>query len=156
MSANEKAEVVIVVIKKMLRWIAVGITAIFSIGLIIYGYFSFDNWYSFERHKEKVYIAVSFDETVCTKDFPLVIKITNNSSKTISKVSIDVDVTRTGYSRNINGYQYLDSDKIIKPREDWQSCWRVESKEGTFLKPIYLDGKNMTVKVSYYNPTFED
>jgi hypothetical protein len=156
MSANEKAEVVIIVIKKILKWVAVGFAAILSIGLLIFSYYSFDDWYSFERHKQKVIVSASFDEKICSKEFPLLIKVINKSSKTILSINVSIDVTRNGFSSVINGYSNYDYDKIIKPEEGWGECWAVETKDSNGFARKYLDGKNMTAKVRYYSPTFEE
>ena len=155
MSANETAEAILIVIKRLLKWASIAALIVLILAAILYGYFSFDEWYSRDRHKQKVIVDAGFDEKVCSKDFPLLIKVLNKSSKTISSINIGIDVTKNGFSSRINGYGSFDYDKIIKPEEGWGQCWAVETQDSTGFSRKYLDGKNMSVKVTYFNPVFE-
>ena len=111
---------------KMISWIfRIGIFAI-VLFLVVVSAIKIDNWYNYDRHKEKIDIAVHFNNRECNYQNPVHVKITNNSVRTISETMIKIIVTEKGYSNQINRlWDSLDSYKIIEPDGEWSSCWSV-------------------------------
>lgn len=154
MSANENAEAILIVIKKIFRWIAMAVLALIGLFIIIFSWSKFSDWYKIDRHKNNIKVVALFDKKICDdKNFPLLIGVVNNSSKTIEKISINIKVTKTGFSSKLNGWGNFDYDKIIKPGESWGLCWSVNSAD--YGKPN-LDGNDMDAVVEYFSPTFSD
>ena len=73
--------------------------------------------------RDQVVVSVSYNEENCAKKYPLLVKIHNKSSKTVTKVSWDLDVYQPGYSTDLAGYADYSSDKILRPGEEWQTCY---------------------------------
>jgi len=154
MSANEKAEAILIVIKRILRWCAYGILGLIAAGLVIAACIWVYQWLTVDRHKANIKVVALFGEKVCDdKKFPMLVGIVNNSSKTLEKISVDVKVTRIGYSSKLNGWDSFAYDKIIKPGESWAQCWSVR---GTDYARSNLDGTDLEAAVESFTPTFMD
>lgn len=77
---------------------------------------------------DKVSVTVLYNVATCNYYSPLFITIINNSNKTITKVSWDVNTYVPGYSTDISGWpNNYSSDKILKPGESWSSCYTLPS-----------------------------
>jgi hypothetical protein len=155
MSANEKAEAILIVIKKILKWIGLGIAALIAIGVLLYAWSEFDDWYSVDRHKSKVKVVAFFDDKNCSKQYPLFIGIVNNSSKIIQSVSVSVKVTNKGFSKRLNYDSSYPSDKILAPSESWGYCWTVLDDNYDWAKRKPLDGKDMEATVTSFYVEFK-
>ncbi len=153
MSANETAEAILIVIKRIAKWIAFLILGICLISGCVAAYVWADNYFGYERFKKKVDLIVRFDKKECNDpNFPLFVLIGNKSDKKILKVNFDIFVTKKGYSSKLNNYESYDSDKIIKKNEGFSSCYSVMA-EGYNSPP--LNGEDMDVRVTDYTVTFE-
>ena len=153
MSAKENAEAILIVIKRILKWVVFAVLGIVVLFLCLSAYNNFDEWFKNGRYKKNVLVKVEFDKSVCsTKEYPLHITIVNNSTKTIKSTYIDLIVTKKGYSAKINDYGGLSDDKIIEPKTTWSSCWMVKGKSYNSK----LDGENMDVALDYFTVTFND
>jgi hypothetical protein len=153
MSAKETAEAILIVIKRIAKWIAFLILGLCLIWGCVAVYMSVANYFGYERFKKKVDLIVRFDKKQCSDpNFPLFVLIGNQSDKKILKVNFDIFVTKKGYSSKLNNYQSYDSDKIIKKNEGFSSCYTVKADgyDGTSL-----NGEDMDVKVTDYTVTFE-
>ena len=158
MSSNEKAEAILIVLKRIgkaiLKWAGIVIAAIIAISLVIWAYSSINEWYSVDRHKDKIIVVASFDGKVCPdKKFPLMLAVGNESSKTIKNIYISLTVTKKGFSSKLNNWRGFEYDKIIEPGGTWTMCWAVNSTD--YDKPN-LDGVEMDVVVDSFNPTFKE
>lgn len=154
MSANDKAQAILIVIKKLLKWVAIAILTLIAIGLLIFAWSKFDDWYTVDRHKKNIQVVALFGEKVCTdKKFPMLLGVVNNSTKTIEKIYVYVKVNRIGYSSKLNRWGSLDYDKIIKPGESWGQCWSVVSAD--YDKPN-LDGVDLEAEIESFTPIFRD
>ena len=151
MTAQENAEAIIIVIKKLAKWMLVGVFIIALLFGVIYLWSTLSDWYQVGRHEPKIAVIVKFDKTECPeKEFPLSIFVGNSSTKTIENISVYVKVTNLGYSKKINDYSSLHSDKLIKPTEGFQACWRVDSTKFNET----LDGENMAVVLEKFYVEF--
>jgi len=155
MSANEKAEAILIVIKRLLKWFAFGVGGLIALCIVIYAISEVSDWYSKDRHKAKVKVGASFNPEKCDAAHPIYVGIVNDSTKTITNFSIYLKITRDGYSKILNkSYEPLNSDFIVKPGVGAQSCWGVYSDD--YNNPKLLDGKNMQVEVDHFYVTFKD
>ena len=152
MSANEKAEAIILVIKRIFKWVAKAIGILILMGIAIYYFSELSSWYTKGRHEAKVKVEVKFDTTNCSKEMPLSVQIINGSTKTIERMSLYVDVNYSGRSSKINDWHSLDMDYIIPPSKTASLCWGVLSKDDSKV----LSGQNMTVFVDHYYTTFKE
>lgn len=78
--------------------------------------------------EESVAISLTYDEKQCGKGYPLRVRITNGSDKTIKKVTWDLNAYVPGYSTDISGYQNYKCDKILKPGQNWETCYSLPSE----------------------------
>ena len=87
-----------------------------------------------ERQKDalnkRVDVSVMHSLYSCNHDFPLLVTIINNSSKTITKVEWNISIYIPGHSTDISGFDhsYFSSDKILKPGVVLKSCYRLPPK----------------------------
>lgn len=65
------------------------------------------------------------DETFrCNRDFPLLVRFTNQSEDTIGKIRFEIEAYRKGYAEPISSYTpFFESSAIIDPGYWLESCW---------------------------------
>jgi len=157
MSSYETTESIIILLKRLGKWVAIAFVVLIGIWVLILAWLKFNTWYSIDRHKANVEVVAFFDYKNCTKEYPLFIGVVNNSSKTIESISTNVKVTKRGYSSRLNYDTSYSSDKILLPAEGWGSCWKVfsDNYDSNYdRKP--LDGDGMEVVVTSFYPIFKD
>jgi len=145
-SASEKAEVILIVIKRIIKWIS--ITAMIVAGIIliviIHGDYQYnrDRELSLEYEREKqelednvVISAMHAAGMGCQKDYPYFYSVKNNTNKTVRMVEFKVDLMRKGFSKILNETTELEEDKILKPGESYGRCFRVISNED-YVTPV--------------------
>lgn len=106
---------------------------IMLLGLLILGCFLL--WYfaisipdqNRKALQRNVQVTVKYNLTECGANYPLLIHINNNSNKTISKIEWHLNVYIEGHSTDISGYSNYSCDKILKPGENWESCYSLPS-----------------------------
>ena len=152
-TAKEKAEVIFIVIKRIIKWVLItSISLVFGMVLII----KISQWYDYQtegKYKEQVIIKAFYPEKgECTKDFPYRYIILNESEKTIEKVDFSIGIRKKGFSNEINAYTNFNSYKILKPKEGLGNCFRVERAD---YKGDITD-KDVDVVITYRNVTFLD
>ena len=88
MSAQENAEAIIIVIKKVGIWLLIItlILALLFLGILAYN--RLHEYFSYDRHKNLVYLSATFNKEQCTVDYPLLITLENSSTKTIMSVNL--------------------------------------------------------------------
>jgi hypothetical protein len=154
MSAKETAEAILIVIKRILKWILYAILMLSVIWGALWALSELYDWYTHDRYLKKIQVAAAFDKNACSAEFPLLLQIENGSSKTVTSVNIYLEVTNEGRSTILNkDYQSFDSDMILKTSEAASSCWKISGKDSPYKS---LSGDGMKVKVSRYYVTFED
>ena len=151
MSANEKAEAVLIVIKKILKWILFAALALTAIVIVIIYWSKASDWYETGRHEAKIKVTGGFNLKECSKEMPLMLTITNDSSRTVEKMTIYVDVTKEGRSTKINNYSDLLMDYILAPGKKVSLCWGVLEKDTYKV----LSGEGMAVTIDHFYTTFK-
>ncbi len=130
-SPNETAEAILIVLKKILKWILFGtllLVVVLFIGTKIEAQWE---WHTYGKYEEKVTIKfVKFiEDKECSKEFPYMYVITNESSKVVEQTRFSVEVRRVGYSNVINSYTHIIDNKILKPNETSMSCFRTTAAD---------------------------
>ena len=130
-SPNETAEAILIVLKKILKWIFFG--SLLSVAVLFIGtkVETLWEWQTNGKHAEKVTIKfVTFlKDEECSKDYPYMYVITNESSKVVEETNFSVEVRRVGYSNVINSYTNITDSKILKPTETSMNCFRTTTTE---------------------------
>lgn len=134
MTPHEYAEAILIVIKKVFQWLVTAMFAMVLLLALLVGLVFAKDWYFQGRHLAKVQVEVSLSTALCKEDHPLFIRITNGSERTIRSTSLQVDVTKQGYSTKINDEARYVSDKVLKPGETTGSCWKVPAKNAFSLR----------------------
>ncbi len=134
MTPHEYAEAILIVVKKVFQWLVTAMVAMVLLLALLVGLVFAKDWYFQGRHLAKVQVEVSLSTALCKEDHPLFIRITNGSERTIRSTSIQVDVTKQGYSTKINDEARYVSDKVLKPGETTGSCWKVPAKNAFSLR----------------------
>ena len=153
MSSNEKAEAVIIILKRIFKWLLIGVISLIALIYIASKVSDLIDWYSEGRHKAKVSVIAKFDKKLCAKkEHPLFIGVINNSTKTIIKTTVYVKVTKIGYSSQLNNSASFNEDKIIEPNDGWGNCWSVIAQDYR----TNLNGDDMDVAIDFFNVTFKE
>lgn len=134
-------------IKKILKVVGVIILLIIVLFLLFLGYLWFEDKQR-QAEEDKVEMTVRYDLDECPEDFPLFVKILNNSDRTINSVDFDIRITRKGYSKNLAEWGDYGSDKIIEPGSGWESCWKykLQAEYERYNNP---DNLNFTIGYKY-------
>lgn len=156
MTPQEKAESVLIIIKKLFKWAVVGTLVVVLLFGLLLGYLSVQEWFTTDRHKNKIKVELTFNAPDCDKQMPMKVAIQNNSSKTLTNISIYFKVTKKGHSTKLNNYGDFESDKILAPKEYINYCTAVESKDSNGFKREYLSEPNLIAEISSFYPTFKD
>jgi hypothetical protein len=153
--ANQTAEAVLIVIKRIFKWIVIAlIVVIVCIGLVawVLDYTSTIEYRKKQEQENMVSIVASRNEEQCTSAYPYFYGIVNNSEKTVNNVKFTVEIRRKGFSSALNSYTSIDEDKILKPGEGYGRCFRATKKD--------YDGdvkdKDVDIIVTYKVVTFQD
>ena len=151
--ANVKAEAILIVIKRILKWIGLSIVGIGILSFVGIQY----KEYEFKQKKktEDTVIIKAFypTEFPCGNDFPYRYTIVNNSGRTVEKVTFTVGIKRIGFSSDINRYTSIDEDKIILNNEGYGRCFRA-ADANDYSKN--LTEKDVDIVITYKNVTFKE
>ncbi|MGA0882446.1 MAG: hypothetical protein ACO3QP_06505 [Burkholderiaceae bacterium] len=158
MTPQEYAEAILIVIKRLFQWLVTAMVAIVLLLGLLVGLVFAKDWYFQDRHLAKVQVEVSLSTALCKPDHPLFIRITNGSERTIRSTSIQVDITKLGYSTKINDEARYVSDKVLKPGETTGSCWKVPAKNAFSLREQdqYIAAEGHVARLFDVKAVFED
>lgn len=87
----------------------------------VVGYAAVDKMFS-DNLRDKVRVSAKINEFCKDPAFPISVGIFNSSNRTVEHVSFRVIAKRAGYSNSVYD-GYYETDKIIKPKETFASCW---------------------------------
>ena len=152
-SPQETAEAILIVLKRILKWLLI---ASISIGVLIWAFFGYtdhqrsQDYEKKKKQEEKVTIYAYYPGEGCAVGYPYFYVIKNNSDKEVSKVEFWVEVRKKGFSKPLNSYTSIEEYKILKPEDKWARCFRAENKD--------WDGdvteKDVEIVVTWKNVTF--
>lgn len=98
------------------------------------------NWYTVDRHLQKVAIMVYTEKKDCDDDlFPIFVMIGNSSEKTVERVTFTLAARVKGRSTNLAEYHSYSDDRIIEAKTGWAQCWAVPKLRETVKDPRALD-----------------
>lgn|SRR5262245_2969144 len=127
-------------------------------GLVGLGYMFYLNQQDQVRRTEErdnnVVVRAAYNATVCARETPLHITITNtNARSTVSRVSWRISAYRPGYSSNVVAYDFergaFSSDKILAPKETVGWCYAIP-RLTTVDDPSSLTYQIHSKSVSFY------
>jgi hypothetical protein len=101
--------------------LSIAVCFVLAIGAFFYLYIHHD-----ESERQKVSLNVEFNISKCSANYPLLINITNGSTRPVSKIDFDFEARKQGFSDNLVTYSnYNHTDKILMPSETYEICWRL-------------------------------
>lgn len=122
--AGELAEAVLIVIRRILKWLAIAIGGVLAIGaLAAAGYWAW-GYLTYDLPKSKVEIVTGVGDDRCTADHPVFVGVVNRSDRTVLKTSIRLQAFIPGRSTNFATWNRMSDDRIIKPGDGFGQCWR--------------------------------
>jgi hypothetical protein len=151
--AKIKAEAILIVIKKILKWIGLSLVCI---GLLIFLVYQYGEYETKQRKEIEDKVSVKAfhpKEGPCSKDFPYAYVVLNESGRVVERVTFTVGIKRSGFSSDINRYTSITEDKIIASKEGWSRCFRAEDAN-QYGKD--LTEKDVDIVISYKNVKFKD
>jgi hypothetical protein len=142
--------------KWLFKWIGIAIAAALGLALVVFSGAWGWNWYTHDRHAEKVQVIVANKRSPsaaakltsdgkspterCSDEFPVFVGFTNDSTRTIESIWIDVSARLPGHSTNILSYDSdLKSDRIVPPGEGYGYCAKFEVQEAYRASPKVED-----------------
>ncbi len=132
---NEKAEAILIVIKRILKWIAITVAVIAGAITIFVQYsdWSYEKREKarFEREAKVVVTAGYPDGKDCQEGFPYFYGVVNNTNQTVKKVTFQVEIKKKGFSKTLNSRTEIEEDKILKPTEGYGRCFRATTEDYT-------------------------
>lgn len=142
--AHERAEAFLLVIKRLALWVFTGLAVLAG---LFFGYIYISNYF---YQKERVLVKAQADLVLiegfpageaCEKDYPYLVNITNNSSKTVELVKAQMQIKRTGHSKPINSLLFIESDRILAPGQKWGLCYKAfdAASSGVLLRASMVD-----------------
>jgi hypothetical protein len=150
--AKIKAEAILIVIKRILKWIGILIAVIAILFFLAFQYEEYERKKK-ELIEEKVSIKAFHSKAgSCSKDFPYQYFILNESGKTVEKVTFTIAIKRVGFSSEINRYTSLEEDKIILNNESYGRCFRA-LVAGSFTE--YLNESDVNIEIKYKSVRFK-
>lgn len=151
--ANIKAEAILIVIKRILKWIGI---CLLGIGLVVFLAVQYEEYKDKNRKmiEDKVSIqAFHPKEEPCSKDYPYKYIIFNDSGKVVEKVTFTVGIRNVGFSSEINRYTSIVEDKIIPSGGGYGRCFRAEDANNYGKN---LTEKDVDIKINYKNIEFQN
>ena len=152
---NETAEAILIVIKRIMKWMLI---ALLAIGLLVGAFVGYTDYESSKEYKkkieqeEKVTIWADYQKSDCAVGYPYFYVVENNSDKEVSKVKFTVQVRKKGFSNPLNSYTSLEEDKILKPKENFIRCFRAQNKDYNGD----VKEKDVDIVVTYKDVTFSE
>jgi len=122
---NETAEAILIILKRIMKWIGVSALGVGLLGAIVAGGVAGYEYITVTMPKKQIAITVDVSQKICTDDkWPVFVGVVNNSSKTLTNVTVYLNAFVPGHSTNHAGASSkASSDKILKPKEGYGSCW---------------------------------
>lgn len=147
MSGLEPANSVLIVLRTVGKWI--GYAFLLIISLVAAG--ALTAWvykeFTYTRHKKAIELTTEYKGDRCTGEYPLLVEVTNKSSKVILSYTFHIKARRPGYSTNLaRSYESYSSDRIINPNERWAMCWKIVKDGSGYPKTEYLDEPKLEVE----------
>jgi hypothetical protein len=91
-------------------------------------------WYVQDQEKQHraeqdgVTVSVSYEPAVCNERTPILLKVVNDTRRTVKSVNLSIEVFEEGRSDNLAGYDGdIDTTDVVRPGSARLSCWRVPS-----------------------------
>ncbi|MHB8988347.1 MAG: hypothetical protein ACYC6S_06150 [Desulfobulbia bacterium] len=126
--------------KKTLKIIGVTSGGVVTVLLSIY-------WYDYNKNilpRKQVIIGVSYDTEGCSAKYPMLVLITNNSSRVVEKVDFDISIKIPERSTDLvqHGlFPKYSTDQIIPPRKTWGECWSYPDDQARIFSAVGKDIK---------------
>lgn len=152
--ANETAEAILIVIKRLAKWITLGVLGIILLLGFAFGVFEGHKYVTNTLPKSQIDIIITTKEEGCTDEYPIKVAVFNGSSKTVKSIDITLSAMKPGHSTNYARWNAEATyDRVLSHGQSWQACWRSMLSEDA---PSDLKPADYVWGVDYYSVVFED
>ena len=100
--------------KLLFKWALIALASLIMVALIMFGGLYGYEWWTVERHKNKVRVEAKLQEKVCDKEFPVAVIVHNESARTIEETTAYLSARRPGFSTNLTWPGTVSWDAIVK------------------------------------------
>lgn len=131
--------------KWLLKWMIIVTGGILALALLVGSGIWTWNWLNHERHIPALRVVVingeapivpsnvvageKSAESLCRGEFPIFVGYTNESSRTVERISISVVAHLPEHSTNILGWEAeVTMDRIVAPKAGFGGCWKFPLK----------------------------
>lgn len=101
-----------------------------------------------KRLEDAVVVSVQYDPSACGTEYPIRVKITNSSKRTVTKVEWSFSAFRPGFSTDLIGFAPGSSDKIMASGESYTLCFKPPAIDGGH-EPSGLEWKTRWKRVEF-------
>ncbi len=151
---QDTAEAVLIVIKRLLKWLMVGVLVLVGIAAVIGGGVWAYNYAFEDLPKSQIKILVSISDARCPDTHPVSVGVVNESKRTLKSAAVKLKARLPGHSTNYAAYpSEAEFDRILKPGESWMNCWGFKPSEAA---PRGKNSKDLEWSVDYYSVRFEE
>lgn len=106
------------------KWIFIAASVVVGAVILIIGVVYVANWYSYDRHVDKVQFIINTDRKECPDDkYPIHIIIGNGAGRTLERVTFTLSAHQPGRSTDLTEYNSYTDDHISQPKEGYGACW---------------------------------
>ena len=130
---NEIAEAVLIVIKRLAKWISIGALGIGLLYGLGFGAIEGHKYITQTLPRSEIKVEVKAGHKDCSDKHPFLVTVKNGSSKTINSIEIRVSAHKPGHSTDHAEYNAgVNSDMILMPGEGWKGCKKFRLKYNYF------------------------
>lgn len=134
------------------KWLAIIVSGVLALGALLVGVAYGWQWWTHDRHVAKLNVVVTHRgapaskvvaadsdkavEELCSDEYPIFVGFTNNSTRTVEWVQIDVSARLPDHSTNILRYDSnIKMDRIVPPGEGFGNCARFQIEDAYKSNP---------------------
>lgn len=152
--AKVLAEAILIVIKRILKWVGVSAVALLvAIGVTVGAYQTYEHYYvTVPKEMERANVVVKIGDEKCPPEFPVSVKILNSSERTVNSVTIHVKGHLPNHSTDLTAYGALESDIVIEPKKEYGNCW---TKNLSYNAPAGTKPSDLIWELSRYSVVFK-
>jgi hypothetical protein len=147
MNEKESNNSILIVLRVLFRWGIKTLMFLLLIGLTVWA----GIWAYYEVTEgipsRQVAVDIRYLQEPCgSKEYPVYVKITNNSNRTVLSYDLYLIARKIGYSKNVAAdYESISSDKILKPGDFDMNCWRIKRRKVELDESMFLNDEGIEV-----------
>jgi hypothetical protein len=109
---------------------------------------------TYEMPRSHIEVNISYGtERLCTEEYPVFVRVANNSSKKVVAYSFSLQARLPGQVADQADRHTYRVRRVITPGNGYGSCWRMKKRSD--LADEWLAGSNLRITLTDFAPVFE-